>query len=67
MTYQRPHYQTLSNRLLEQRRFIQVVAGARQVGKTTLVQQVCEASGLLAGTQPRSRFYCSLRTDCDSH
>jgi hypothetical protein len=32
----------LSKRLAEPRRFIQVVAGARQVGKTTLVQQVIE-------------------------
>jgi predicted AAA+ superfamily ATPase len=30
----------LARRLAEPRRFIQVVAGARQVGKTTLVQQV---------------------------
>lgn len=46
MTYQRPQFLILSSRLDEPRRFIQVVAGPRQVGKTTLVQQVCEASGL---------------------
>ena len=46
MTYQRPQFAILSSRLEEPRRFIQVVAGPRQVGKTTLVQQVCEASGL---------------------
>jgi hypothetical protein len=46
MTYQRPQFSILSSRLDEPRRFIQVVAGPRQVGKTTLVQQVCEASGL---------------------
>lgn len=46
MSYQRPQSAILSSRLDEQRRFIQVVAGSRQVGKTTLVQQVCEASGL---------------------
>lgn len=46
MTYQRPQFLILSSRLNEPRRFIQVVAGPRQVGKTTLVQQVCEASGL---------------------
>lgn len=46
MTYQRPQFATLSSRLDEPRRFIQVVAGPRQVGKTTLVQQVCETSGL---------------------
>ncbi|PLX28248.1 MAG: AAA family ATPase [Ignavibacteria bacterium] len=39
-TYHRPMYRELRTRLLEQRRFIQFVAGARQVGKTTLVQQV---------------------------
>ncbi|KXW57487.1 ATP-binding protein [Ferrovum myxofaciens] len=46
MSYQRPQFTILSGRLDEPRRFIQVVAGPRQVGKTTLVQQVCEGSGL---------------------
>ena len=46
MPYQRPQFQTLIGRLAQPRRFIQVVAGPRQVGKTTLVQQVCEAIGL---------------------
>jgi predicted AAA+ superfamily ATPase len=46
MPYQRPQFQTLTSRLAEPRRFIQVVAGPRQVGKTTLVQQVCEGMGL---------------------
>ena len=46
MTYQRPQAATLAARLPERRRFIQVVTGPRQVGKTTLVQQVVEASGL---------------------
>ena len=32
--------------MAEPRRFIQMVAGPRQVGKTTLVQQVCEGVGL---------------------
>jgi len=44
--FQRPHGRVLVRRLAEPRRFIQVVAGARQVGKTTLVQQVVEAAGL---------------------
>lgn len=35
----------LAGRLGEPRRFLQVVAGPRQVGKTTLVQQVLAASG----------------------
>ena len=37
----------LARRLAEPRRFIQVVAGARQVGKTTLVRQATEGSGPL--------------------
>lgn len=40
--YQRPHATTLKSRLAEPRRFIQVVAGPRQVGKSTLVHQVTE-------------------------
>lgn len=46
MTFQRSQFQILINRLAEPRKFIQVVAGPRQVGKTTLVQQVCERIGL---------------------
>src|SRR3990172_203699 len=46
MSYQRPQGAVLARRLAEPRRFIQVVAGPRQVGKTTLVQQVVEAAGL---------------------
>ena len=42
MTYQRPQAAVLARRLAEPRRFVQVVAGPRQVGKTTLVQQVVE-------------------------
>lgn len=40
--FQRPHAAELARRLAQPRRFIQVVAGPRQVGKTTLVQQVTE-------------------------
>jgi len=36
----------LASRLAEPRRFVQVIAGPRQVGKSTLAQQVIEASGL---------------------
>lgn len=43
--FQRPQAAELARRLAEPRRFIQVVAGARQVGKTTLVQQVIETAG----------------------
>jgi uncharacterized protein len=44
--YQRPYGKTLSSRLAEPRRFIQVVSGPRQVGKTTLVEQVLAAQDL---------------------
>src|SRR5665648_1015828 len=43
-TFRRPYGAVLAARLAEPRRFIQVVTGSRQVGKTTLVQQVAEAS-----------------------
>ncbi len=42
MLYRRRHFATLFNRLAKPVRLIQVVAGPRQVGKTTLVQQVCD-------------------------
>lgn len=48
MSYQRPHGAILARRLAEPRRFMQVVAGPRQVGKSTLVQQVVEALGVPA-------------------
>jgi len=38
--FRRPQAAVLAERLAEPRRFLQVVAGARQVGKSTLVQQV---------------------------
>jgi predicted AAA+ superfamily ATPase len=44
--YQRPQATRLAERLAESRRHLQVVAGPRQVGKTTLVHQVVEGSGL---------------------
>ncbi|GAB4297646.1 MAG: ATP-binding protein [Desulfuromonadia bacterium] len=40
--YRRPRAAELARRLAEPRRFIQVVAGPRQVGKSTLVQQVAD-------------------------
>ena len=40
MAYQRPQYSILRKRLSGPRGFIQVVAGPRQVGKSTLVAQV---------------------------
>jgi len=38
--YQRKQYKTLFSRMREKRRFIQVVMGPRQVGKSTLMKQV---------------------------
>lgn len=38
--YKRAEYQTIKNRIEEQRKFIQVVMGARQIGKSTVVKQV---------------------------
>ena len=45
-TFQREQVHVLRARLLEPRRFIQVVAGPRQVGKSTLVQQATEGLAL---------------------
>ena len=44
--FRRQQAAELARRLTEPRRFIQVVVGARQVGKTTLVQQVAEEAEL---------------------
>lgn len=44
--FQRPQAAVLAKRLAEPRRFLQVVAGPRQAGKSTLVQQVTDQSGL---------------------
>lgn len=46
MDFLRPQAAVLARRLEEPRRFIQTVAGPRQVGKTTLVEQVTRSSGL---------------------
>lgn len=40
--YKRAEYQTIKNRLVEGRKFIQVVMGPRQVGKSTVVRQVLQ-------------------------
>lgn len=44
--FQRPHYQVLKKRIAEPRRFIQVLFGPRQIGKTTLINQLLQASQL---------------------
>lgn len=46
IAFQRPQAAVLAERLAEPRRFLQVVAGPRQVGKSTLVQQVTDQMGL---------------------
>ena len=42
MVYKRSQFETLKERIEEPRRFMQVVAGPRQVGKSTLVGQVLD-------------------------
>lgn len=49
MAYSRPQLKTLTERLNEPRRFIQVILGPRQTGKTTMVQQYLSKAGA-AGT-----------------
>lgn len=44
-SYRRSQYGVILARIQEPRKFIQVLAGPRQVGKTTLVRQVLAASG----------------------
>jgi hypothetical protein len=40
--YKRAEYQVITDRMKEPRRFIQVVMGARQIGKSTVVKQVLQ-------------------------
>ena len=42
MTIQRSHYQVITSRVNEPRKFIHVLFGPRQVGKTTLIKQLLE-------------------------
>ncbi len=46
-TFTRPQASELERRLKEPRRFIQVVSGARQVGKTTLALQVADQEDMM--------------------
>lgn len=41
--YVRPYYTIVRERLLEPKNKMQVIAGPRQVGKSTLVEQVCQS------------------------
>ena len=58
-TFQREYAAVLAARLAEPRRFLQVVAGPRQVGKTTLVQHVLAHSNrpnvLVSADEPALR------------
>ena len=45
MVYQRPILRKIVRRLKEPRRFLQVLVGPRQVGKTTLARQAMEGFG----------------------
>ena len=44
--FKRPIYQVILHRTTEPRRFIQVLAGPRQTGKTTLARQIIDGCGL---------------------
>ena len=44
--FKRPQFSILQSRIEEPRRFIQVLAGPRQVGKSTLVKQVLQESSM---------------------
>jgi uncharacterized protein len=46
VTYRRPAFEELARRIEEPRRFIQVLTGPRQVGKTTLADQVVSVVSL---------------------
>lgn len=48
LSFRRPRFDLVLGRLRERRRFIQVLAGPRQTGKTTLARQAMEAAGFPA-------------------
>lgn len=64
-SFQRPQAEVLAKRLGEPRRFIQVVTGSRQVGKTTLVEQVTSGQPLpvrfVSADEPILRDWIWLR------
>ena len=61
---------SLESRLLEPRRYLQVIAGARQVGKTTLVRQVLAGVNrphhFVSADEPTLRDAVWLRTQWDA-
>lgn len=52
--YKRPEYHKIKSRLEEERKFIQVVMGARQIGKSTVVKQVLKDLSLM---QPSTKTF----------
>jgi predicted AAA+ superfamily ATPase len=66
MTYKRRAFDILLARLNERRRFIQVLAGPRQSGKTTLARQIAASMGspvvLISADDPSARSQDSLRS-----
>jgi predicted AAA+ superfamily ATPase len=48
MEYQRMLFKTLAERILQKRKFIQVITGPRQVGKTTLARQLYRQTKILS-------------------
>ena len=54
--YKRVEYQIIKSRLEEDRMFIQVVMGPRQVGKSTVVKQVLDDLPYLINFIPRTTY-----------
>jgi len=52
--YHRTIYHTLAKRLREPRRFIQVLAGPRQTGKTTMVRQIADETPVRSSMPQRT-------------
>lgn len=46
MEYKRAYFQIVKKRMSGERKFIQVITGPRQVGKTTLIRQLCNETDI---------------------